>query len=106
MRPDIKLGVAVSMVAVLVAGTYFLYRDKRDKPIVIADGSEVLSKPVAVAQSPRTDITGSRKQRLSTGDEVRGPTPSNGRDLQVTGQQPARSQPGQRARLRVQRKSE
>ncbi len=38
MRPDVKLGVAISLVVVLVAGGYYLYRDTREEPIPMAGG--------------------------------------------------------------------
>ncbi len=40
MRPDVKLGMAISLVVVLVAGGYYLYRDTRTEPIRLA-GSRV-----------------------------------------------------------------
>ena len=50
MRPDVKLGVVISMVFVLVAGTYYLYRDRRESPIPLATGPEGTSQPAAVDQ--------------------------------------------------------
>lgn len=77
MRPDVKLGLAVSMVVVLVAGTYYLYRDKREGTILVAEGPESLSKPVGVGRPSRTDAQpiSSRQPRLS-GKQVRPPRPS------------------------------
>lgn len=36
MRPDVKLGVAISFVLVVVAGGYYLYRDSRDVAIPVS----------------------------------------------------------------------
>jgi len=69
MRTDVKLGVVVSMVVVLVAGGYFLFRVKSEAPIPIADGSspsaaKVAAKPPAGKQPP----TGAGRQVNSTKD--------------------------------------
>jgi nucleoid-associated protein YgaU len=69
MRTDVKLGVVVSMVVVLVAGGYFLFRGKSEAPIAITDGSspsaaKVAAKPPAGKQPP----TGAGRQVSSTKD--------------------------------------
>ena len=69
MRTDVKLGVVVSMVVVLVAGGYFLFRGKSEAPIPIADGSspsaaKVAAKPPAGKQPP----TGAGRQLSSSKD--------------------------------------
>lgn len=38
MRPDVKLGIIASLIIVVVAGGYFLYRDKREAPILLSQG--------------------------------------------------------------------
>ena len=49
MRPDVKLGVVISMVIVFVAGGYYLYRDRTETPIPVATGSEPEAGPVALS---------------------------------------------------------
>ena len=39
MRTDVKLGIVTSMVVVLVAGGYFLFRGDSQAPIPIADNA-------------------------------------------------------------------
>ncbi len=59
MRPDVKLGVVVSLVVVLVAGGYYLYRDSRESPILLSDGpTQQGSRPSAT-----TDVTLLETQR-------------------------------------------
>lgn len=40
MRPDIKLGIVVSMVVVFVAGSYFMYRANDETPISLASSGD------------------------------------------------------------------
>ena len=51
MRPDIKLGIVISMVVVLVAGSYFMYRANDKTPISLAstgaESQKSASKEVA-----------------------------------------------------------
>ncbi len=47
MRADVKLGVLVSMVVVLIAGGYYLYRDKSEVPVVTGDLSATGTQPAA-----------------------------------------------------------
>ncbi len=54
MRPDVKFGVVTSLVVVVVAGGYFLYRDKQETPIPLAN-VQVASK-VKKAKRVPTDI--------------------------------------------------
>ncbi len=49
MRPDVKLGLIVSMVSVFVAGGYFFYRGESETPI------EVASSPSDLVASATTD---------------------------------------------------
>ncbi len=94
MRPDVKLGLAVSMVVVLVAGSYYLYRDKQEGTILVAEGPESLSKPVDVARPSRTDARpiSSRQPRVA-GKEVRPPRPSPRSVTPATDERPTRLQP-------------
>ncbi len=69
MRTDVKLGVVVSMVVVLVAGGYFLFRRTAEAPIPITEGSspsaaKVAAKPSTGKQPP----TGAGRQVNSTKD--------------------------------------
>ncbi len=65
MRPDVKLGIVISMVVVLVAGTYYLYRDKGDAPIGLASGPESLPDPAATEtpSKPAAAANGARGVR-------------------------------------------
>lgn len=63
MHMDVKLGVAISLAVVLVAGAYFLYRDTGEGPIALADQAKVadsanarpaLDSPTASRQTNRT----------------------------------------------------
>lgn len=95
MRPDVKLGVVVSMILVFVAGTYYLYRDKQEEPIVIAEGLSALSKPVAVADQAGPDtLAASREKRRSTGDRIAKRTISDRRISEVASRRPARTPQG------------
>lgn len=77
MRPDVKLGLAVSMVVVLVAGSYYLYRDQGEGTILVAEGPESLSKPVDVGRPSHTDAQPvSSRQPRSSGKQVRPPRSS------------------------------
>ncbi len=44
MRPDIKLGIVVSMVVVFVAGSYFMYRANDETPISLASTGDESQK--------------------------------------------------------------
>ena len=74
MRPDVKLGIVISMVVVLVAGTYYLYRNKSDTPIQLASGPESMPGPAAkeTPAKPRAAADGARGLRLSP-DRAEGP---------------------------------
>ena len=52
MRPDVKLGVVISLVVVLVAGGYYLYRDSREVPISVSDNTLTASKLANGAAAP------------------------------------------------------
>ncbi|UCE58342.1 MAG: LysM peptidoglycan-binding domain-containing protein [Phycisphaerales bacterium] len=45
MRPDVKLGMIVSLVVVFVAGGYYIYRDAQEKPIPLSGGNVVATTP-------------------------------------------------------------
>ena len=62
MRPDVKLGVATSLVLVLVAGGYYLFRDGQEEPIPVSDGPA--RSPASIAQ---------RKQQPTKSPAVTGP---------------------------------
>ncbi len=95
MRPDVKLGVVVSMTFVFVAGTYYLYRDKREEPLVIADDLSALSKRAAVADQAGPDtLASSREERRSAGDRVAKRTISDRRKSEVASRRPAQTRQG------------
>lgn len=47
MRPDVKLGLVISMVVVLVAGGYFLYRGNGEASVAVTTGPDALTAQVA-----------------------------------------------------------
>lgn len=78
MRPDVKLGVATSLVVVLVAGGYYLYRDRgepaipvRDESVAVTDSSkDKASSPAASTESdtePAKRIAPARRTGRSAG---------------------------------------
>lgn len=52
MRPDVKLGVVISLVVVLVAGGYYLYRDSREVPIPVTDDTMAAAGNADEPRSP------------------------------------------------------
>ena len=81
MRPDVKLGVVSSMVFVLVAGMYFLYRDGQEQPILVAEGLGTPVKPVVAEQRNGATEKPFTRQRpaVSPGNKsANGPLFSNG----------------------------
>ena len=98
MRPDVKLGVVSSMVFVLVAGMYFLYRDRQEQPILVAEGLGTAVKPVASDQRNRASqkpITRKRpavasgKKRSAGRNPARRPSQSKLAKRQGDGAKPA-----------------
>jgi len=61
MRTDVKLGVVVAMVVVLVSGGYYMYRNKQQQPIPL--GNEV----AAAKPKPAIDKPGSGPRQPSQG---------------------------------------
>lgn len=60
MRPDVKLGVVISSVVVLVAGTYYFYRSGQEEPILLASGAGtqgLVDKPVASSKGRKPAST-------------------------------------------------
>lgn len=49
MRMDVKLGVAISLFVVLLAGGYYVYRDKQEKPIPVGR-----SAPTVAMKQPKS----------------------------------------------------
>ena len=80
MRPDVKLGVVISMVIVFVAGGYYLYRDRTETPIPVATGSE-----------PEADLPGSPSPTSSMEPTPADPPPADAIDEQTA--VPATSRP-------------
>ncbi len=78
MRPDVKLGVVISMVFVLVAGGYYLYRGQEQRPIPIASGQEAPSDPAASGERPRDTAADSEQKPSPTRGQLarRGSSPS------------------------------
>ncbi len=112
MRPDVKLGLAVSMVVVLVAGSYYLYRDKRETAILVAEGLESLAEPVDAGQPvdgarpsrTPTQPVSSRPTRLS-GKQVRPPRSTAQAVRPANNEKPKRFQP-RKAKPRADRRVE
>ncbi|UCC29713.1 MAG: LysM peptidoglycan-binding domain-containing protein [Phycisphaerales bacterium] len=69
MRPDVKLGIVISMVVVLVAGTYYLYRDKGDTPVQLASGPESLPDPAATETPSRPPAAADGAQGVRPGPD-------------------------------------
>lgn len=75
MRPDVKLGVVSSMVFVLVAGMYFLYRERQEQSILVAEGLGSAAGPLGADQRSRATekpITRQRPAVFPTQKRVRG----------------------------------
>ncbi len=96
MRPDVKLGVVISMVFVLVAGTYYLYRDRRESPIPLATGPEASSQPAAVDQlADSAPVRTPTRRQPSAARKTRDSEATRPRDGQLAeGESPALVRPG------------
>lgn len=94
MRPDVKLGIVISMVVILVAGTYYLYRDRGETPIRFAAGPESPSDPVAAAEGGQGMRSNpDRAEPLGSGQGVAEP----GGRMADRGSTPPRTQAGRPA---------
>ena len=78
MRPDVKLGVVISMVIVAVAGGYFFMRNERQIPIPVATGPDALSSGPATtgaaerkASKPKTRVPKRSAPLVRSGAEGR-----------------------------------
>lgn len=69
MRPDVKLGVVTSLIVVVVAGGYFLYRDKQETPIPLAEAQP--ASKVETAERAPTDAP-SRARKAAPGGPAKG----------------------------------
>lgn len=78
MRPDVKLGVAISFVLVVVAGGYYLYRDSREVAI-----------PVSGKTGDLASLEAASNKDASTGKSPAGKTPK------AAGSTRRNAQPGQ-----------
>ena len=67
MRPDVKLGIIVSLVVVTVMGGYYLYRGNREAPILVdeLDASDLVNNDKARAKNTNSGIIG-KKNSAST----------------------------------------
>ncbi|MCH8146454.1 MAG: LysM peptidoglycan-binding domain-containing protein [Planctomycetes bacterium] len=69
MRPDVKLGVAISFILVVVAGGYYLYRDSREVSIPVsgktADLASLQGASNLDANSPKSQAGKTRKDEKS-----------------------------------------
>jgi|GEM_PF-2948411 len=66
MRPDVKLGIVISLVVVVVAGGYYVYRDARDVPIPVSGGPADLAdakNTTAGKPAPAVPAAGRRTNR-------------------------------------------
>jgi nucleoid-associated protein YgaU len=69
MRTDVKLGIVTSMVVVLAAGGYFLFRSDSQAPIPIADkASPTAPKSAAKPPAGKLPVTNPSRQVNSTKD--------------------------------------
>lgn len=102
MRPDVKLGVVVSLVVVLVAGGYYIYRDAREVPIPVSDDPLMLSGKPAPSSETGTPpangtVGGDRAGQRSTATPSP-PTRRSGTDRAAAprGSRPASARPSPR----------
>jgi len=94
MRTDVKLGVVVAMVVVLVAGGYYMYRDREQRPIEMGDkvvdatpAPDGTKPAVATGQPPRSSRPSPGAARPTP--TSRGPATQNRRAGNTTPRQPS-----------------
>lgn len=103
MRSDVKLGVVISMVFVLVAGAYFFLQDRQESPIpvssdptALADTSVSKNQPVELPQNKRTPSRQASKPapnrgstgivpRKTVGQPISAQRPANGTKRSTSG---------------------
>ena len=56
MRPDVKLGVVLSVVLVLVAGGYYIYRDGQEQPIALSDQATGATAAKSADKGPADEV--------------------------------------------------
>lgn len=61
MRPDVKLGIVVSALFVMVAGTYFLVQDRQDEAIPVSSDPAAL-----VSATPKKSVAPAKPQPQET----------------------------------------
>lgn len=94
MRPDVKLGVVLSSVIVLVAGTYYFYRDKQEVPIEVAsdspalDGVESTAGPANAASEGSAGRSALRQGAASQGAGLADSRPRSSESAAPGGQRP------------------
>lgn len=64
-RRDVKLGVILSMLVVLVAGGYFAFRGKKEAPILLAETAPPASKQPVTPPKPNTPPANSPTSRFA-----------------------------------------
>ncbi len=111
MRPDVKLGVAISLVVVVVAGGYYIYRDSRSTTIplsstALTSGAQGQGNPTA-NELPKKSTKPSTLADKKAKPGQKQPRPAakgtgarvaaNDRKVQPRGQKPA-SKPGSNRR--------
>ncbi len=87
MRTDVKLGVVISMVVVLAAGGYFLFRGKGEAPIPVA-AAPTPANPNAGKTAPSKPATPAKPRQVITNkDGAAKPNPANStpRDNRLAG---------------------
>lgn len=84
MRPDVKLGVVISMVVVLIAGGYYLQRDRSESAIPLAGGSAIETKPAAARDQAKTPANTARARHRPAVTRNLGQPPSRGTTPQNT----------------------
>lgn len=101
MRPDVKLGVVISMVVVLVAGGYYLYRDRSESGIPLATGPAPEADAEVAEDQADAPVSAARERARPTVTRNLGPPSSRDgtvrRPPQVARRGPAatRPRPGQ-----------
>ncbi len=76
MRPDVKLGVVISMVVVLVAGGYYLYRDRSESAIPLATGPAPEADAEAAKGQAEAPVNAARERARPTVTRNLGPPSS------------------------------
>ncbi len=102
MRADVKLGIVISLIMVTVAGGYYLYRDKNDKPIQLVAGPDTFADQLPLGgKSPVASKTSTPKKRSSS----KTPSARNAKNAPRTKLPAARTPTGDPSRVAMNKKT-